>query len=105
RDVDANLLIVGSGPLRGALEREAQRVGLGARVHFVDAASDADVVTYLNACDVFVLPSVHNSEAFGLVQVEAMACGKPVVNTALPTGVPFVSVDGVTGLTVPPRDA
>jgi rhamnosyl/mannosyltransferase len=105
RDVNANLLIVGSGPLRGALERQVQRLGLTARVHFVDVASDADVVTYLHACDAFVLPSVHNSEAFGLVQVEAMACGKPVVNTALPTGVPFVSVDGMTGLTVPPRDA
>ena len=105
RDVRATLLIVGSGPLRGSLEREVQQAGLSRRVHFVDAPSDADVVTYLHACDVFVLPSVHNSEAFGLVQVEAMACGKPVVNTALPTGVPYVSVDGKTGLTVPVRDA
>jgi rhamnosyl/mannosyltransferase len=104
-DVPATLLVVGSGELRATLERQARQAGVTARVHFVGAASDADVIAYLRACDVFVLPSVHNSEAFGLVQVEAMACGKPVVNTALPTGVPFVSIDEVTGLTVPPRDA
>ena len=103
KDVPAHLLIVGSGPMQGALEREIAELHLEDRVHIV--GSVPDLVPYYHACDVFALPSSEPSEVFGIVQIEAMACGKPVVNTALPTGVPEVSVEGVTGRTVPPRDA
>ena len=97
------LLLIGSGPLRSALEARARTAGVMDRVVFLGAV--ADVAPYYHAADVFALPSIARSEAFGLVQLEAMACGVPVVNTRLPTGVVHVSPDGLTGLTVPPGDA
>jgi glycosyltransferase involved in cell wall biosynthesis len=103
KDIDAHLLLVGVGPLQPELEREVAEAGVGNRVTFLGPVDD--VVAYYHACDVFVLPSVERSESFGLVQLEAMACSKPVVNTHLPTGVPWVSIHGETGLTVKPRSA
>jgi rhamnosyl/mannosyltransferase len=67
--------------------------------------SDDDLPAYYQAADVLVLPSVARTEAFGVVQIEAMAAGIPVVCTNLPTGVPWVNQDGVTGLVVPPDDS
>ncbi len=100
----ATLLIIGEGPLRGALEAEAAALGLGERVRFL--GNVPDTLAYYQACDLFVLPSVARSEAFGLVQVEAMACGKAVINTQIEgSGVTYVSLDGQTGLTVPPADS
>ena len=102
KKVDARLLIVGDGPLRADLERVAQAHGVENRVTFFGEVQN--VVPYYHAADVFALASTVRSEAFGIVQLEAMACGKPVVNTHLASGVPFVSIDGVTGLTVPPAN-
>jgi rhamnosyl/mannosyltransferase len=66
---------------------------------------EAELPAYYAACDVFCLPSVSIAEAFGIVLLEAMASGKPLVTTSLPTGVSAVNRDGETGLVVPPRDA
>lgn len=100
--VDGLLVLVGDGRDRDALRRLAEECGAGGKVRFAGAVADEDLPAYYHACDVFVLPSVETSEGFGIVQLEAMAAGKPVVSTALPTGVATVNVDGKSGLVVPP---
>jgi len=103
KDVDGRLLLVGEGPLKDDLKKLAVDLGIADRVHFIGKIVDDDLPAYYHACDVFTLPSIARSEAFGLVQLEAHTCGKPVVSTNLPTGVPYANLDGVTGIIVPPR--
>ena len=98
--VAATLVIIGSGPLRQALQRLIEDCRLS-RVHL--AGHVEDLTPYYHAAEMVVLPSVSRAEAFGLVQLEAMAAAKPVINTDLDSGVPEVSIHGKTGLTVPPR--
>jgi rhamnosyl/mannosyltransferase len=100
-----SLVIVGEGPLEASLRELAHRRGLGGRILFAGRVADDDLPAYYRAADVFVLPSVAKTEAFGVVQAEAMAAGLPVVSTGLPTGVPWVNRHEVSGLVVPPGDA
>jgi rhamnosyl/mannosyltransferase len=102
RDVHSGkLIIAGDGPLREYLLAKAQAMGAQDRVELI--GNVVDLAPYYQAADIFVLPSIARSESFGIVQLEAMACGKPVVNTQIDSGVPYVSLDGVTGLTVNPQ--
>ncbi|MHC1791529.1 glycosyltransferase [Solidesulfovibrio sp.] len=103
---EAVVVIGGSGPLAGVLGRRIEAAGLGGRVILAGRIPDADLSDWFAACDIFCLPSTERAEMFGIVQLEAMAFGKPVVSTAIPgSGVSAVNRDGRTGLVVPPGDA
>jgi rhamnosyl/mannosyltransferase len=102
--VDGLLWIGGDGPLRPALESLARDLGLARRVIFTGPIPEDELPAYYDACAAFCLPSVERSEAFGLVQLEAMHFGRPVVSTRLGTGVDWVNQDGITGLTVSAGD-
>jgi rhamnosyl/mannosyltransferase len=105
RRLHAVVWLVGTGPLQSELETLAQRIGVADRVRFRGELDEAQLTAVLHACDVFVLSSDSPNEAFGLVQVEAMACGKPVISCRLASGVPYVNEHGITGFIVPPGDA
>ena len=104
RDVDAHLVLVGDGPLRAHAEAAIAQHTLGDRVSLVGAASQTDLNAYLEASSVLVLPSVSRSENFGIILLEGMLFGKPLVTSRLRSGVEAINEHGVTGLTVDPGD-
>ncbi|NLG28696.1 MAG: glycosyltransferase [Chloroflexi bacterium] len=105
QSIRGTLIIVGDGPMGPQWRAEAEALGLGARVVFAGQVSDADLPSYYQAADLFVLPSCERSEAFGLVLAEALSAGLPAISTDLGTGTSYVNRHGESGLVVPPRDA
>ena len=103
--VEGTLLLVGIGPMERNLKKQvAADDELKNKIFFLGELSDEDIVSHLHACDVFVFPSIFRSEAFGIVLLEAMACGKPLISTELGTGTSFVNQHQETGLVVRPKD-
>ena len=102
---DYIVLIGGNGPLRYDLERDIDTYGVSDKVKLLGRIHEEDLPAYYHACTLFCLPSVQKTEAFGIVQIEAMSCGKPVVATDIPeSGVPWVNEHGVSGMNMPPKD-
>ncbi|HPF35880.1 MAG TPA: glycosyltransferase [Candidatus Krumholzibacteria bacterium] len=104
RTPGAQLDVVGDGPLAPRLRTRVRDEGLADRVRLLGERPDRELDALLAGCRALVLPSDHGSETFGVVQLEAMAAGVPVIWTALPTGAAGVGLDGRTGLAVPPAD-
>ncbi len=97
---DQRLVMVGGGPLLPMVMRRVKSENLSVEV--VSDVSDSDLAGFYRKARALLLPSTMRSEAFGMVQVESMACGTPVVSTSLPTGVPWVNADSVSGIVVEP---
>ncbi len=105
KKVDGHLVVAGRGTEDPSLKHLAGDLGVQDKVMFCGEVTAARRRVLLNAADIFVLPSIDRCETFGIGQLEAMACGKPVISTDLLTGVRSVNRHGKTGLVVPPGEA
>ena len=104
RQIDGHLLVVGAGMMEAEWRGQSTALGLDDRISFLGDLTDAEKLPLLHAADLFVLPSTNRAEAFGIVLIEAMACGLPLISTELGTGTSFVNQHEQTGLVVSPSD-
>ncbi|MEZ5399635.1 MAG: glycosyltransferase [Bryobacteraceae bacterium] len=105
RGLRARLVIAGEGELRPALEARIREQNLEDKVMLAGRLTEEELVDNYRRASIFCLSSCERSEAFGLVQLEAMGAALPIISTDLPTGVRAVNQHGITGLVVPPHDA
>lgn len=96
---NVQFLVVGEGPLKGDLTKQAKILGIGRNVYF--AGFREDIPEILSAIDILVVPSLW--EGLPLVVLEGMLSGKPIVATRV-GGIPEAVKDGKSGILVPPRD-
>jgi glycosyltransferase involved in cell wall biosynthesis len=102
----ARVVIAGDGPLRAALQRQIDELGVADRVQLAGRVSEPQLARLYASAAAFCLPSVERSEAFGVVLLEAMRAGLPIVATDLPgSGVPWVNEHGLTGFNVTVGDS
>ena len=104
RSLAGEAVIIGEGPLLQDLRKLALELGVSDRVMFKGRLEPGEIKAYLHAARVLAFPSITAAEAFGLVQLEAMASGLPIVNTDLPTAVPKIARHDREALTVMPND-
>lgn len=105
REIDAKFLLIGDGPHKLKLMNLVRGNDLAKKVVWLGEVSEDDLVSYYHAADLLVLPSIYRSEAFGIVLLEGMACGLPLITTELGTGTSFVNCHNRTGLVVPSSDS
>lgn len=106
RDPNVQAAIVGGGQLQQRIDRLLGELMVRRRVTLHGYLDDPHTQALLATCDAFVLPSLERTEAFGIVQMEAMRYGKPLITSDIPgSGVSVPCIDGVTGLLVPVNDA
>jgi len=102
---DFILYIVGDGELKNNLIDLTRKLKLNKYIKFLGKIPDKDILKYYNSCEIFILPSVFKSEAFGIVQLEAMCFKKPVISTNIKgSGITYVNINNTTGIVVKPKD-
>ncbi|KKQ78857.1 MAG: Glycosyltransferase (Modular protein) [Parcubacteria group bacterium GW2011_GWC2_38_7] len=97
-------LIVGSGNLKEQYQTKTSKLGLENRIKFAGYVSNDDLPKIYNLADIAILPSINKNEAFGIVLIEALACGKPIIASNL-RGVRAVVEDNQNGLLVEPNNS
>ncbi len=103
---DHIVVIGGTGPLRDQLQARIEAAGLTEKVRLLGFVPEEALPVYYRAASLFCMSSVERTEAFGVVLIEAMSCGTPIVATRIPgSGVPWVNADGISGRNAEPRDA
>ena len=105
KNINAILLIIGNGKLEQKLKKQTKKLKLNEKIIFLSHLQNQELKYCYKISNIFVLPSIEKTEAFGLVQLEAMLSELPVINTYLPTGAQFVSIHNKTGLTVQPKNS
>lgn len=100
------LYLIGSGVLENKLKDLVHELNIGNKVVFLGELDDKEKFTYIKSSKILLLPSIYKTEAYGIVQVEAMAFGVPVISTKIEgSGVDWVNKDGVSGLIVLPENS
>ena len=97
-------VMIGDGPLLNTIKKKAATLIESKKLIILPPQKKETLNQYIKHCEFLVLPSTEPSEAFGIVQLEAMIFKRPVISTNLPTGVPFVNKHNITGLIVPPKN-
>jgi rhamnosyl/mannosyltransferase len=100
------LYVIGSGKLENAMKQLVKDIKVEDKVIFLGNVDEKNKYAYLNNSDVLILPSIYKTEAYGIVQIEAMALGVPVISTKISgSGVHWVNQNGISGLVVPCKDS
>ncbi len=100
---DIELLLIGSGSMKGEVQTYVNKSHCHRSVTLLDAVDIDEIPGLINQMDIYVMPSVSNSETFGVAALEASACGIPVIGSNI-GGIPEVIEHEITGLLVPPDD-
>lgn len=105
KNVNANLNIVGKGPLKDKIEKMVKDNNLENKINLLGFVSNEDLLNLYQKADIFVLPSVYRGEGFGYVLLEAMISKTACISTELGTGTSYINQNNKTGFVVPPRDS